>query len=220
MPTNAEQLADRLRRLGGQSLSWEQAARLGVELVDYGDANPQQLHLADGALVARDPTGWEWTVTELGRSGIAVRSGTTVRVHNLGIDDTARIHPTATIHPSARIEAGASIGPHTHIGAASHIGRGTIVFRHSWIGDGAYIGTGSKIRGASHIGAGTIIGTGSDIGSCSRLAAGSVVAPGASIEPFTNSTTSQHLPTNRRAGTSAVHAAQLVERLATMNRAD
>ena len=215
MPTPAEQLHQRLRNLNHPP-TWQQAARLGIELVDPdGTANPDLLHLADGAIVYRYEDGW--SITEHARTGLTIRTGTIARVHNPGIDPDTRIHPTATIDPTARIEAGAQIGPHTHIGTHAHIGRDTIIFRTSWIGDGAYIGTGSKLRAATIIGPGTIIGSGSDIGTCSRLAAGTTIEQGATLEPFTTSTANTRLrPRPHRTG----QVAHVVERLAGMNRAD
>ena len=57
MPSPAQQLVQRLDHLN-HIPTWDQAARLGVELVHIDDTHPDRFYLADGALVSRQPGGW------------------------------------------------------------------------------------------------------------------------------------------------------------------
>ena len=220
MHPHTQQLRDALDRLNRRP-TWHEAARLGIELVDHDDKETDSLHLANGDVI--HPTSDGWAAIEQGRNGRLVRSGTTERIHNPGIDPTARVHESATVDPTARVEAGAVIGPRVHISTDAHIGKDTHVSDLTFVGPGAYIGTGTTVRGACHIGDGAVIGAGSDIGSGIRINAGAQLAQGTVVDA--GSTGHQHPaePNHVSSGRSANpwlanQIANTVERLSGLNR--
>ena len=220
MHPHTQQLCDALDRLNRRP-TWHEAARLGIELVDHDVTATGSLHLANGDVI--HPTDDGWAAIEQGRTGRLVRSGPIERIHNPGIDPTARVHESASIHPTARIEAGAVIGPRVHISADAHIGKDTHVSELTFVSPGAYIGTGTTVRGACHIGNGAVIGAGSDIGSGIRINAGAQLAQGTVVDA--GSTGHQHSaePNHVSSGRSANpllanQVANTIERLSGLNR--
>ena len=179
MHQHTQQLYDALDQLN-RPPTWHEASRLGIELVDHDDTAAGWLHLANGDVV--HPTDDGWAVKEQARTGRPVRSGELTRVHNPGIDPTARVHATAHIHPTARVEAGAVIGRRVYVSADAHVGRDTRVGSASFVGSGAFIGTGTTVRGGCHIGDGAVIGAGSDLGSGTRVSPGAQHAQGTVVD--------------------------------------
>ena len=191
MSVNAQLLIERLGELNGIP-HWQQAARLGVELVDHPDSTAGVFHLADGDVVY--PTTNGWATLEGARTGIVVGTGSRARIHVAGVSDDARVHPTARVDPTACVEAGAKLGPHAYIGPHAHVGRDAIVFRQSHIAAGAYVGPGAIVRGATHIGSHATVGAGSDLGTCTRLAEGTTVDQATVLPAHTATHVGEHLP--------------------------
>ena len=94
MHQHTQQLCDALDQLNVPP-TWHEASRLGIELVDHESAVAGWLHLANGDAVHLTDDGW--AVIDQARDGRLVRSGEMDRVHNAGIDPTARVHATAHI---------------------------------------------------------------------------------------------------------------------------
>ena len=220
MHQHTQQLCDALDQLNVPP-TWHEASRLDVELVDHDSTATASFHLANGDVVHSTQDGW--AVNEQGRSGRQVRSGELTRVHNPGIDSTARVHATAHIDPTARVEAGAVIGPRVYVSSDAHVGRDTHVGSASFVGSGAFIGTGTTVRGGCHIGDGAVIGAGSDLGSCTRVSPGTQLAHGSMLDNA-ESTPRQAANSARVAGSRsfdpwvANQIATTVERLSAMNR--
>ena len=220
MHPHTQQLCDSLDRLNRRP-AWHEAARLGIELIDQDDNETGSLYLANGDVVY--PTSDGWAALVQGRVGRLVRSGPIERVHNPGIDPTARVHEGASIDPTARVEAGAVIGPRAHISADAHIGKDTHVSELTFVGTGAYIGTGTTVRGACHIGNGAVIGAGSDLGSGIRINAGTQLAQGTVVDAGStghqHSAEPNHVSTGRSANPwLANQLANTAERLSGLNR--
>ena len=220
MHQHTQQLCDALDQLNPPP-TWHQASRLDVELVDHDSTATGSFHLANGDVVHSTQDGW--AVNEQGRSGRQVRSGELTRVHNPGIDSTARVHATAHIDPTARVEAGTVIGPRVHISADAHIGRDTHVGSASFVGSGAFIGTGTTVRGGCHIGDGAVIGAGSDVGSCTRVSPGAQLAQGTVLDAdgATHGQPAEPTQVSRPSSFNpwlATQIANTVERLSAMNR--
>ena len=219
MHQHTQQLCDALDQLNVPP-TWHEASRLDVELVDHDSTATASFHLANGDVVHSTQDGW--AVNEQGRSGRQVRSGELTRVHNPGIDSTARVHATAHIDPTARVEAGTVIGPGVYISADAHVGRDTHVGSASFVGSGVFIGTDTTVRGGCHIGDGAVIGAGSDIGSGTRIDAGAQLAQGTLLDSA-GSTPQAAMPA-RVVGSRgfgpwvANQIANTVERLSAMNR--
>ena len=219
MHQHTQQLCDALDQLNVPP-TWHEASRLGVELVDHDSTAAGWLHLANGDVV--HPTEDGWVVNEGARRGRPVRSGELTRVHNPGIDPTARVHATAHIDPTARVEASAVIGRRVYISADAHVGRDAHVGAASFVGSGAFLGTGTTVRGGCHIGDGAVIGAGSDLGSCTRVSPGAQLAQGTVLESAES--TPRQATSARIAGSRsfdpwvANQIANTVERLSAMNR--
>lgn len=220
MHQHTQQLCDALDQLNVPP-TWHEASRLGIELVDHDSAVVGWLHLANGDAVHLADDGW--AVIDQARDGRLVRSGEMDRVHNAGIDPTARVHATAGIDPTARVEAGAVVGPRVYISADAHVGRDTHVGSASFVGSGAFIGTGTTVRGGCHIGDGAVIGAGSDLGSCTRVSPGAQLAQGTVLDA--DGTTHRQPLTPPQMGRSprfnpwlANQIANTIERLSTINR--
>ena len=179
MHQRTQQFCDALDQLNVPP-TWHEASRLCIELVDHESAVAGWLHLANGDAVHLTDDGW--AVIDQARDGRLVRSGEMDRVHNAGIDPTARVHATAHIHPTARVEAGAVIGRRVYVSADAHVGRDTRVGSASFVGSGAFIGTGTTVRGGCHIGDGAVIGAGSDLGSGTRVSPGAQHAQGTVVD--------------------------------------
>ena len=220
MHQHTQQLCDALDQLNVPP-TWHEASRLGIELVDHESAVAGWLHLANGDAVHLTDDGW--AVIDQARDGRLVRSGEMDRVHNAGIDPTARVHATAHIDPTARVEAGAVIGPRVYISTDAHVGRDAHVGSASFVGSGAFIGTGTTVRGGCHIGDGAVIGAGSDLGSCTGVSSGAQLAQGTVLDNA-GSTPYQAAMPARVAGLRgfdpcvANQIANTVERLSAMNR--
>jgi len=220
MHQHTQQLCDVLDQLNVPP-TWHEASRLGVELVDHDGTAAGWLHLANGDVV--HPTDDGWAVIEQARSGRVVRSGELTRVHNPGIDPTARVHATAHIDPTARVEAGAVIGPRVYVSADAHVGRDAHVGSASFVGSGAFIGTGTSVRGGCHIGDGAVIGAGSDLGSGTRVSPGAQLAQGTVLDADGTTHGQPAVPTQISRPSSfnpwlANQIANTVERLSAMNR--
>ncbi len=220
MHQHTQQLCDALDQLNVPP-TWHEASRLGVELVDHDSTAAGWLHLANGDVV--HPTEDGWVVNEEARRGRPVRSGELTRVHNPGIDPTARVHRTAHTDPTARVEAGAVIGPRVYVSADAHVGRDTRVGSASFVGSGAFIGTGTTVRGGCHIGDGAVIGAGSDIASCTQIDAGAQLAQGTLLNSAGSAANHHAEPTQTDRSSSydtwvATQVANTIERLSAMNR--
>ena len=213
-------LAERLNA-SPDAADWHNASRHGVELVDHPDSHiGEGFHLANGDVVY--PTAEGWTVLQGVRTGARIRSGDMDRIHNPGVDPTARIHRTATIDPTARIEAGASIGPHTTVGKHAHVGRGTSVGQTSYISAGAFIGTDTAVGSNCIIGDGAVIGAGSYLGTATLVGHGAYVPQQSSLDATTRvANHEQFAPTKaRNTRTPRANPAQLahaVERLLSLD---
>lgn len=217
MHPDTQRLLDELNRLT-DTPTWREAAALGTELVDHAQSAERRLHLANGDIVEHSKHGWQLHPDT--RDGITVISGTTHRIHNPGIDPTARIHPTASIDPTARIEAGVTIGHRTHIAAHAHVGRDTRVGTMTYVGPGAFIGPNTTVRDGNHVGEGAIIGAHSDIGTTSTTGAGATIAAETTIDANTVITAGDTTPGTviSRGRSVGAQAAIAVERLTTLNR--
>lgn len=215
--SDAEQLRDHLQLLTHWP-TWADAASAGVELVDHPDTiHGRTFHLANGDAVY--PTDGGWEVLDQVRAGTPVTSGTMTRIHNPGIDPTARIHPTAHVDPTARVEAGATVARHATIGRHAHVGRDSHIGDLTHIGDGAYIGTTTTVRQSVRIGEGAVVGTRSDLGSTSSIGAGTQLPQHTTLDPSTTvgaGTQPTSIPQQR--GGQLSSAANLVERLTTFDR--
>jgi len=87
-----------LNRLGHWP-SFHEAAGLGAELVDRPSTQlTNELHLANGDVVY--PTDAGWNALDDVRQGARVRSGHMDRIHEAGVDGTARVHPTVAVSRS------------------------------------------------------------------------------------------------------------------------
>ena len=220
MHQHTQQLCDALDQLNVPP-TWHEASRLGAELVDHDDTAAGWLHLANGDVV--HPTDDGWAVKEQARTGRPVRSGELTRVHNPGIDPTARVHATAHIHPTARVESGAVIGRRVYINADAHVGRDAHVGAASFVGSGAFIGSGTTVRRGCHIGNGAVIGAGSDIASCTQIDAGAQLAQGTLLNSAGSAANHHAEPTQTDRSRSydtwvATQVANTIERLSAMNR--
>ncbi len=221
MHQHTQQLYDALDQLN-RPPTWHEASRLGIELVDQDATATGWLHLANGDVV--HPTEEGWVVIEQARSGRPVRSGDLTRVHNPGIDPTARVHATAGIDPTARVEAGAVIGQRVYISADAHVGRDTHVGSASFVGSGAFIGTGTTVRGGCHIGDGAVIGAGSDLGSSTHVSPGAQLAQGTVLDAGGNHPYHKSCDSNQIGGSRsfnpwlASQIANTVARLSGLNR--
>ena len=220
MHQHTQQLCDALDQLNVPP-TWHEASRLGVELVDHDSTAAGWLHLANGDVV--HPTEDGWVVNEGARRGRPVRSGELSRVHNPGIDPTARVDATAHIDPTARVEAGAVIGPRVYISADAHVGRDAHIGLASFVGSGAFIGTGTTVRGGCHIGDGAVIGAGSDLGSCTRVSPGTQLAQGTVLDADGTTHGQPVEPGQINSAHTfnpwlANQIANTIERLSTMNR--
>jgi len=220
MHQHTQQLCDALARLN-RTPAWHEASRLDIELVDHDDTATGSFHLANGDVVNSTEEGW--VVIEQARSGRLVRSGQLTRLHNPGIDPTARVDATAHIDPTARVEAGAVIGPRVYISADAHVGRDAHIGLASFVGSGAFIGTGTTVRGGCHIGDGAVIGAGSDLGSCTRVSPGTQLAQGTVLDADGTTHGQPVEPGQINSAHTfnpwlANQIANTIERLSTMNR--
>ena len=220
MHEHTQQLCDALDQLN-RPPTWQEASRLGVELVDHDHSTTDSLHLANGDLVY--PTDEGWVAIEHARPGRLVRSGETDRVHNPGVNPAARVHTSAHVDPTARVEAGAVIGPRVYISADAHVGRDAHVEIAAFVGSGVFVGPGATVRGGCHLGDGAVVGAGSDLGACIRIDSGTHLAQGTVLD---NAGATRHRPAEptqigRFHGTNgrlAIQIATTVDRLAALNR--
>jgi carbonic anhydrase/acetyltransferase-like protein (isoleucine patch superfamily) len=160
--------------------------------------------LASGGTAIHTPDGW---VRGPMRDGIVIQGPHGRRIHQPGIDVTARIHSTARIAPDARVEPGALIGPYVTVGRHAHIGRDTMLMRETVIEPGAYIGADATIRTGASIGQAAIVAGGTQIEPRTRIPAGS---SGSATASFARAG-------GRRIAFQAQTAAHTIERLTATN---
>jgi len=211
-----------IARLDGLSHvpGFDEAAQLGVELVHTPESAEGIFHLANGDAVYPTEDGWQ--ALEGVRTGTNVRSGDMRRIHNPGIDPSARIHPTARVDASARVEPAAVVGPHAVVGADAHVGRGAWISRSVYISNGAFVGANTRIRPGSIISEGAVIGAGSDIGASTRIGSGARVDQRTVLDAFSQIGAGSRSGSQRRTGgpnpsqlTALSHA---VDRIVNLDR--
>lgn len=201
--------------------SFDQAARLGVELVHHADSDQHPIfHTADGDIVHRDAITEEWSAIDGGRTGTTVRSGELDRIHQPYMADDARIHPTANVAKTAVVEPGATIGPGAFVGAHAHVGKDTTIASYARVEPGAFVGPFSSVHDGSRIGPGAIVGAGSRVGPTANLGAGARLEQRTQVDAFDNIAANTRTGTTQRPNTRLQpgQITNLVERFAALDR--